>query len=107
MRGARLPDQTPRILLVTFPAVLAFTLGGASICHSQSLPQIRSDSSATKPQFGQESAKASVLDQLDGSPQAEKTAAPVAGFPGTRTELRVERLPITNGAELLTIFAGF
>jgi len=107
MRGARLPDKTPRIPLVTFLAVLAFTLGGNNTCHSQSLPQIRSDSAATKPQFGQEPAKTSVLDPLVSSQPTEKTATAVDGFPRTRTEFRIERLAITNGAELVTIFAGF
>jgi hypothetical protein len=88
-------------LRVLFLALFVLVLSaGKNPCLAQSLPQGGPSSTATKPESKREDPE-----PVD-SPRA--TATQPSGGPepsrSTRPEFRVERIPIVNGAELLTIF---
>jgi hypothetical protein len=92
--------STLRVLFLTLFVVLALSPAGKDPCLAQSLPQVGPNPTATKPE-----SKLEDQGPVD-SPRTTDTQPSVGPEPSraTRSEFRVERVPIANGAELLTIF---
>jgi hypothetical protein len=90
-----------RVLISALVLVLVPSLAGKNSCLGQSLQQIGSDSASAKLEA-----------ERDDPESSDAAKAPTASPPSSRretprvsqSEFRVERLPIANGAELLTIF---
>lgn len=101
MKDLRWLKGTRRVLFPALLLFLALSPAGKNSCFAQSLTEVGSSSTASKPEVKRDDPESS------SAPKTTETQ-PLSGQPATpsssRSDFRVERLPIANGAELLTIF---
>jgi hypothetical protein len=100
MKRLRFLKSNLRVLFLTILVGLALSPAGKNPCLAQSLPQVGPNPTAAKPESKRED-----LGPVDGPRTTDTQPSVGLATPrATRSEFRVERVPIANGAELLTIF---